>query len=135
VAFTAEDIYSQVPYARTLGVQFLGLSSSTVACRLEFDQALSTVGGGLHGGALMGLADVAGAVCAVLNVADGALPATSTSSTQFLRPVRGSANAAATPLYAGRSSAVVQIDVTDDAGSLCVRVTQTVSVRPADQTA
>lgn len=127
---SVDDIYAEVPYARTLGVQFVEFSPLRVTCRLEFAFALSTVGGGLHGGALMGLADVAGAVCAVLNVTDGALPATSTSSTQFLRPVRGSANAVATPLYVGRSSAAVQIDVSDDGGDLCVRVTQTVSVRP-----
>lgn len=126
---TADDVYALAPYARTLGVGFAHLAAERVVADLSFDQQLSTVGGGLHGGALMGLADVAAAVCAVLNAAPGSAPATTTSTTQFLRPVRSSATATATPLNVGRSSVVVQVDVSDEAGALCARVTQTVAVR------
>lgn len=77
----------------------------------------------------MGLADVCGAVCATLDGPAGGVQATTTSATQFLRPMRTAASAHATPMHVGRGSVVVQVDVADDGGRLCVRVTQTVSVR------
>jgi len=129
MALTAEDVLAQVPYARTLGVQFGDFTSARVCGVLALTPALSTVGGGMHGGALMGLADVCAAVCATLNGPQGAVPATATSATQFMQPMRSAATAVATALHVGRASVIVEVDVTDEAGQLCVRVTQTVTVR------
>lgn len=125
---TADAVFAAAPYARTLGVQFVEIGTEQVVAAVQFSEDLSTVGGGLHGGVLMGLADVAAAVCAVTNSAPGARPATTTSATQFIRPVRGTATATATALHTGRSAVVVNVDVRDDDGRLCVRVTQTVAV-------
>jgi len=113
MSITAEDVYALAPYARTLGVRFTDLSGPEVLAELTFHPSLSTVGGGLHGGALMGLADVAAAV----NAVPGAAPATTTSATQFLRPVRSDVLARAVVLHTGRSRVVVQVDVTDTEGS------------------
>ncbi len=129
MALTAEDVLAQVPYARTLGVQFGDFTSARVCGVLALTPELSTVGGGMHGGALMGLADVCAAVCATLNGPQGAVPATATSATQFMQPMRSAATAVATALHVGRASVIVEVDVTDEAGQLCVRVTQTVTVR------
>lgn len=131
MTFTAEDVYKLAPYARTLGVHIDQLDPVEVAMRLDWLDELSTLGGALHGGALMGLADVAGAVCAGLNGPIGSLPATMESSTHFLRPVRGGAFATSRPLRTGKSSASVEIDIRDEAGRLCVRVTQLVALRSA----
>jgi uncharacterized protein (TIGR00369 family) len=132
VAFTAEDVYRMAPYARTLGVRIDGMDPAEVAMRLEWSEELSTVGGSLHGGALMGLADVAGAVCAGLNGPAGALPATMQSSTHFLHPVVGKgAFATCRPLRAGKSNVNVEIDIRDETGRLCVRVVQLVALRSA----
>ena len=126
----AEDVYALAPYAKTLGVVFEEISEAGVRARLVHDLSLSTVGGGLHGGALMGLADVCAAVCAALNGPAGAAPATVESSTHFLRPARTSVVATARPLRVGRNS-VVEVDIHDDEGELCVRVTQVVTtVKP-----
>ncbi|KUN59016.1 hypothetical protein AQJ46_41170 [Streptomyces canus] len=126
----AEDVYALAPYAKTLGVVFEEISEAGVQARLVHDLSLSTVGGGLHGGALMGLADVCAAVCAALNGPAGAAPATVESSTHFLRPARTSVVATARPLRVGRNS-VVEVDIHDDEGELCVRVTQVVTtVKP-----
>lgn len=126
----AEDVYALAPYAKTLGVVFEEISEAGVRARLAHDLSLSTVGGGLHGGALMGLADVCAAVCAALNGPAGAAPATVESSTHFLRPARTSVVATARPLRVGRNS-VVEVDIHDDEGELCVRVTQVVTtVKP-----
>jgi 1,4-dihydroxy-2-naphthoyl-CoA hydrolase len=126
----AEDVYALAPYAKTLGVVFEEISEAGVRARLVHDLSLSTVGGGLHGGALMGLADVCAAVCAALNGPAGGAPATVESSTHFLRPARTSVVATARPLRVGRNS-VVEVDIHDDEGELCARVTQVVTtVKP-----
>ncbi|MFI5674321.1 PaaI family thioesterase [Streptomyces cellulosae] len=122
----AEDVYALAPYAKTLGVVFEEISEVGVQARLVHDISLSTVGGGLHGGALMGLADVCAAVCAALNGPAGAAPATVESSTHFLRPARTSVVATARPLRVGRNS-VVEVNIHDDDGELCARVTQVVT--------
>jgi 1,4-dihydroxy-2-naphthoyl-CoA hydrolase len=130
MTITAEDVYALAPFAKTLGVTFEELAPGPLTTRLPFAPELSTTHGGLHGGALMGLADVSAAVCAVLNGPPGAIPATLSSSTFFLVPVRGDALAVASPLHVGKASVTVEVDITDDSGRPCVRVTQTVAVRP-----
>ncbi|MFE9649850.1 PaaI family thioesterase [Streptomyces sp. NPDC006365] len=122
----AEDVYALAPYAKTLGVVFEEITEVSVQARLAHDLSLSTVGGGLHGGALMGLADVCAAVCAALNGPAGAAPATLESSTHFLRPAHTSVVATARPLRLGRNT-VVEVNVHDDKGELCARVTQVVT--------
>ncbi|WP_217182354.1 PaaI family thioesterase [Streptomyces sp. AC495_CC817] len=127
---TAEDVYALAPYAKTLGVEFQEIAPACVRAGLAHDLSLSTVGGGLHGGALMGLADVCAAVCAALNGPVGAAPATVESSTHFLRPARTSVVATARPLRVGRNT-VIEVDIHDAEGELCARVTQVVAtVRP-----
>ncbi|MFE4581595.1 PaaI family thioesterase [Streptomyces chartreusis] len=127
---TAEEIYAVAPFAETLGVRFAAISAPEVRARLEYASALSTLGGALHGGALMGLADVAAAVCAALNGPEGALPATMQSNTLFLRPVRGTgAFATARPLHVGRNTVTVEVDISDEEDVLCVRITQVVALR------
>ncbi|MEV2219256.1 PaaI family thioesterase [Nocardia vinacea] len=129
MTITSEDVYKLAPFVRTLGVEFTELTSAVVAARLHYAVELSTTGGGLHGGALMGLADAAAAVCAVLNAAPGALPATTDSTTHFLRPVRGLAHAVAEPMRVSRTAVVVGVKIVDESGELCVHVIQTVQTR------
>lgn len=129
MSITEADVYQLAPYAKTLGVRLPRMDADGVVGTLEQSRALSTVNGGLHGGALMGLADVTAAVCAVLNAAPGALPATISSNTSFLRPARGDVSARATAVHRGGSMVTVQVDVTDASGALCARVIQTVATR------
>ncbi|MGW6738984.1 PaaI family thioesterase [Streptomyces sp. NPDC055013] len=127
---TAEEIYAVAPFTETLGVRFAAIDAPEVRARLDYASALSTLGGGLHGGALMGLADVAAAVCAAVNGPEGTLPATMQSSTLFLRPVRGAgAFATARPLHVGRNTVTVEVDINDEQDVLCARITQVVAIR------
>jgi uncharacterized protein (TIGR00369 family) len=104
------------------------MEPSEVRAVMPWTQERSTIGGGLHGGALMALADVAATVCAWLNAPAGSGTVTTQSSSSFLRPVAGDATAIARPLRAGRSIVAVDVDVLDPDGRLCVRVTQVQSV-------
>jgi len=125
-----EEVYALAPYSKTLGVVFEEIAEAGVRARLAHHVSLSTVGGGLHGGALMGLADVCAAVCTAANAPAGAAPATMESSTHFLRPARTDVVATARPLRVGRNT-VIEVDIHDAEGQLCARVTQVVTaVRP-----
>ena len=85
----------------------------------------------LHGGALMTLADSLGGLCAYLNLPDGAATATISSSTNFLRPVRGGeVHGTSRPVHTGRSVIVVQTELRDDSAALAAQVTQAQAVLP-----
>ncbi|MDI9916999.1 PaaI family thioesterase, partial [Rhodococcus sp. IEGM 1379] len=86
-------------------------------------------GNGMHGGALMTLADSVGAVCAFLNLPAGASTSTTSSSTVFTRGVRkGTVTATARPLHAGRSTIAVVTELRDDEGRLVAQVTASQAV-------
>ena len=119
----AEQIVAAAPFTGTLGIVFAKIEPSEVRAELNWSRELSTIGGGLHGGALMSLADIAATVCAVLNTPSQ--KATTVDSTSyFLRPVKGVARAVARPLRVGQRLIVVEVDVLDDEGRLCGRTTQ-----------
>jgi uncharacterized protein (TIGR00369 family) len=91
-----------------------------------------TAAGTLHGGALMGFADTLGAICAFLNLPEGAATVTVESKTNFFRPVReGHVNGTSRPLHIGRSYIVVQTELADDEGRGVGIVTQTQAVLQA----
>ncbi|GAB2956718.1 PaaI family thioesterase [Amycolatopsis acidiphila] len=119
-----------MPFTKRLGVQVLEHGRDVVTSRLAWDESLCTVGGVMHGGVLMSLADATAAVCAFLNLPDGAKGTTTIESkTNFLRAVRqGYATATSRPLHAGRTVIVVETEVRDDAGKLAAKVTQTQAV-------
>ena len=127
---TPEQIYEMAPYVRTLGIELGEMTPDEVRARLPWSPPLTTVGGGLHGGTLMALADAAGAICAVLNLPAGATGTTTVeSTTHFMRALRsGAAEAVSRPLHLGRTTIVVETDVLDDEGRRCTRTTQVQAV-------
>jgi 1,4-dihydroxy-2-naphthoyl-CoA hydrolase len=119
-------IRESMPLCATLGIEALSLAPDEVVLSLAWSEALCTAGGVLHGGALMALADSAGAACASLNLPDGA-SGTSTieSKTNFLRAVRqGTAVATSRPLHVGSGTVVVETELRNE-GHLVAKVTQT----------
>ena len=119
-----------MPFAETLGLELLAAAPGEVRARLAWAERLCTAGGILHGGALMSLADAAGAYCAFLNLPEGAGgTATIESKTNFFRAVReGHVEATSRPLHVGRTTIVVETDLHDAAGKHVARVTQTQAV-------
>ncbi len=125
-ASATEGVHQTVPFAKTLGIQVVANQTDEVRCRLEWSDGLSGAGVGLHGGAIMALADTTGGICAFLNLPEGAARTTTIESkTNFLRAVRsGYVEAVSRPLHAGRSVIVVETDVLDEQSNLVARVTQ-----------
>ena len=118
-----------MPFARLLGLELTAAAPNEVRGTLAWDESRCTTGGVLHGGALMSLADTVGAVCAFLNLPDGAGTTTVESKTNFLRAVtEGQVEAVARPLHVGRRFVVVDTDLFDGRGKRVARVTQTQAV-------
>ena len=121
-----------MPFAVASGVEITAAGPDEVGGRLEWAPDRCTSAGVLHGGALMTLADTVGAVCAFLNLPEGATTSTIESKTNFFRGVRsGTVQAMARPLHVGRTTVVVQTDLYDDDGRRVSQTTQTQAVLPA----
>jgi uncharacterized protein (TIGR00369 family) len=101
---------------RHLGVRFVEVGPDRVVLELDAGEPLTTVGGALHGGTLMALADTAGA----------AGTATLESKTNFFAAAAGGkVRAESTPLHKGRRTHVWQTRVTDETGRLLSLTIQT----------
>jgi uncharacterized protein (TIGR00369 family) len=121
------ELLAAMPFAGALGIELHEATAGRAVGSLAWSPDTCTVGGALHGGALMTLADSVGAVCAYLNLPEGA-SGTSTveSKTNFLRAVTaGRVHATARPLHVGGTLLVVQTDLRDDRDRLVGQTTQT----------
>ena len=122
-------LQAAMPFTNLLGVELLSASAEEVRGRLAWDESRCTTGRLLHGGALMGLADTLGGVCAFLNLPEGAGTTTIESKTNFLRGVsEGHVDGLCRPLHVGRKFIVVDTDLFDARGKRVARVTQTQAV-------
>jgi uncharacterized protein (TIGR00369 family) len=123
------DLAASIPFAATLGMRVTAAEAEEVRGSMAWAEERCTAAGTLHGGALMGFADTLGAICAFLNLPEGATTATVESKTNFFRPVRdGHVNGSSRPLHVGRSFIVVQTELADDEGRAVGIVTQTQAV-------
>jgi uncharacterized protein (TIGR00369 family) len=116
-----------IPMIDTLGIEVVEARPDLVRASLAWTPELCTSGGVLHGGALMSLADTSGAICAYLNLPEGATgTATIESKTNFLRAVmRGVVTAVSRPIHLGRTLTVIDSELWDDTQQLVAKVTQT----------
>jgi len=112
--------------AELLGIRFVEAVPDRVVAEIEVRDALTTVGGAVHGGTLMALADTVGAAATVVNLPAGATTTTLESKTNFLAAGRGGTlRAEATCLHRGRRTMVWQTRVTDASGRLLSLTIQT----------
>ncbi|CAM5438090.1 PaaI family thioesterase [Streptomyces purpurascens] len=127
-----EALVKALPFAENLGIALEEATPARVRAVLPWAPELCTVGGALHGGALMALADTAGAVCAFLSLPPGASTSTVESKTNFFRAVRsGVVRAETRPVHVGRSFIAVRTDLHDEDGTLVGQTTQTQAVLAA----
>jgi uncharacterized protein (TIGR00369 family) len=125
-----ELLHSSMPLCATFGMRGVRFEPEAVEVELDWTDSLCTSGGLLHGGALMALADSAGAACAFANLPEGAVgTATIESKTNFLGSVReGTVRAISTPLHLGSSTIVVETELRTSDGRLVAKTTQTQTV-------
>ena len=110
----------------TLGIEYIEASKQKVVAELAVRAGVTTIGGAMHGGALMALADQVGAMGAFINLPQGALTTTLESKTNFFAAARaGKVRAEATPIHIGRTTMVWQTRITDENGKLISQTIQT----------
>ncbi|MEV0051988.1 PaaI family thioesterase [Saccharopolyspora shandongensis] len=127
-----QQLVALMPFAVSLGVQIDSASAEEVRGHLDWAPQRCTAGGVLHGGAVMALADSIGAICAFLNLPEGAHTATIESKTNFFRALReGALHAVSRPLHVGRTNIAVQTELLDDDGRRIGHTTQTQAVLSA----
>ncbi|MCC6211971.1 MAG: PaaI family thioesterase [Burkholderiales bacterium] len=116
-----------------IGVEFTEVSPEKVVASLRVRKDLCTVGGNLHGGAIMAFADTLGAVAAILNMPQGARTTTIESKTNFIggAPLGSRVIGEAVAVHKGRTTVVCQTTIRSEAGKLVALVTQTQLVIPA----
>lgn len=125
-ATDATTLLHTMALCEALGMRAPVARPDEVVVELDHMPGLCTVGGVLHGGVVMALADSAGGACAWLNRPAGTETTTVESKTNFLGAVRsGTVTATARPLHVGSTTVVVETTVTDDAGRPVAKVTQT----------
>lgn len=127
---TSEQISELVPFTGFVGVNFTEITPQRVVGTLPVTHERSTIGGSLHGGAQMTLADSVAAVLATANLpVDATGTVTIDSHTHFLGAAReGTVTATARCLHVGRSTIVLEVDLTNQAGKLIARTTQVQAV-------
>jgi uncharacterized protein (TIGR00369 family) len=125
---------SSMPYAEALDIEVAEASPERVVASAPWRSTNTTAGGAMHGGHLMALADSVGALCAFLSLPAGSTTSTIESKTNFLRSVTsGRVEISATPIHVGRTTIVVQTDITRDDGKLVTRTIQTQAVTSRDR--
>jgi 1,4-dihydroxy-2-naphthoyl-CoA hydrolase len=119
----------QMPLTRLLGLEILRGDATGVRARCAWAAERCTSNGILHGGYLMAMADSVGAMTAVFNLQEGAGTSTIESKTNFFRAVtEGQLDITSTPVHVGRTTIVIQTDITRPDGKLVTRTTQTQAV-------
>lgn len=120
------EAFSQVPYARLLGMEFVGASRGEATFALEMREELTRMGGIAHGGVLASLLDSAAAFAVHTLLAPGERTVTVDLTVHFLRPVgEGRVEARARVLRAGRRVVIISAEATDSSGLLVAAATTT----------
>jgi uncharacterized protein (TIGR00369 family) len=120
------EALAQVPYARLLGLEFVGASRGAATFALEMREELTRMGGIAHGGVLASLLDTAAAFAVHTLLAPGERTVTVDLTVHFLRPVgEGRVEARARVLRAGRRVVIISVEATDQAGLLLATATTT----------
>jgi 1,4-dihydroxy-2-naphthoyl-CoA hydrolase len=117
----------QPPFAKLMGLKLIEVSRDRVVAEIVVREELTNRNGGLHGGAVMGIADNMGGTATFLNMAPGAGTTTIESKTNFFAavPAGDTVRAECTPLHRGRTTMVWQTRIIRSDGRLAAIVIQT----------
>jgi 1,4-dihydroxy-2-naphthoyl-CoA hydrolase len=117
----------QPPFAKLMGITLVEVSRDKVVAEIVVREELTNRNGGLHGGAVMGIADNMGGTATFLNMPPGAGTTTIESKTNFFAavPAGDTVRAECTPLHRGRTTMVWQTRIIRGDGRLAAIVIQT----------
>lgn len=125
---TADELNARMQgtLATTLGIVVTEATLERVVGEFSVRPEITTLGGTVHGGTLMAVADTVGAMGAVLNLPDGAGTTTLESKTNFFAGCKaGKIRAVCDRLHAGRRTSVWQTRLYDEGGRMLTQTIQT----------
>lgn len=117
-----------MPFSKLMGVEVTNATSERVQGQLKVRPDLCTLGGILHGGAIMAFADALGAIGGALNLPDESAGTTTIESkTNFLAAAKEDSIifGVATPVKVGRKISVWKTEIRRDDNTLIAIVLQT----------
>jgi 1,4-dihydroxy-2-naphthoyl-CoA hydrolase len=102
------------PFLKLMGIRVLIRTAQRSEAELVVREELTNRRGVMHGGAIMGWGDIMGGMTTVAALPEGHRTATIESKTNFFAPIpKGdTARAVTTPLHIGRSTIVMQTNIT-----------------------
>ena len=120
------------PFIKFMGVKVITRGPDRSEAELVNREELCNRREIMHGGAIMALADIMGGMTASAAIAPDQATATIESKTNFLVPIPhgDTVRAVCTPLHSGRTTMVLQTNITRSDGRLAAMVTQTQIVLP-----
>ena len=129
---TEMDQWEPSPFLRLMGIKVISRSAERTESELFIREDLCNRRGVMHGGAVMAWGDCLGGMTASAALTAGQRTATIESKTNFFAPLpKGdSARATCVPLHSGRTTIVLQTNITRGDGRLAAIVTQTQIVLP-----
>jgi uncharacterized protein (TIGR00369 family) len=120
------------PFTRLMGIKIISWTAERTESELVVREDLCNRRGVMHGGAVMAWGDTLGGMTASAALTDSQSTATIESKTNFFAPIpKGdSARAVCMPLHSGRTTIVLQTNITRSDGKLAAIVIQTQIVLP-----
>jgi 1,4-dihydroxy-2-naphthoyl-CoA hydrolase len=117
----------QPPFAKLMGIKLVEVTRDKVVAEIVVRDELTNRNGGLHGGAVMGIADNMGGTATFVNMPPGTGTTTIESKTNFFAavPAGDTVRAECTPLHRGRTTMVWQTRIIRSDGRLAAVVIQT----------
>jgi 1,4-dihydroxy-2-naphthoyl-CoA hydrolase len=113
------------------GLEITAMADDTVTGQVVVRDELKQPAGLVHGGVYASIAESLASLGTAWSVIpDGNLALGLSNQTSFLRPITdGTIHAVATVKHRGRTTWVWEVEMSDDAGRLCVLTRMTVAVR------
>ncbi len=120
------------PFTRLMGIKIISWTAERTESELVIREDLCNRRGVMHGGAVMAWGDTLGGMTASAALTETQSTATIESKTNFFAPIpKGdTARAVCVPLHSGRTTIVLQTNITRSDGKLAAIVTQTQIVLP-----
>ena len=120
-----------VGFDRLYGLEIVSIGEEEVRAQARVHDDLRQPAGLVHGGVFASMAESITSIATWLAVhEDGKSAQGLSNQTSFLRPITaGAVHAVARRRHHGRTTAVWEVDITDDQDRLCALVRMTVAVR------
>jgi uncharacterized protein (TIGR00369 family) len=114
------------------GMQIDSASGEELRAHLKIEDRHKQPVGLLHGGVLASMAEALASIGAWIAAGEGKTTSGINNNTSFMRPfLEGTVHAVARPRHKGRTTAVWDVEFTDDQDRLCAVTRMTIAVRDA----